>query len=61
MDLDGFSFNYSKIRMFLLKMFHLDDVVRGPSQPPVQLACTLDGADISKQDLRIWQLLEDLL
>jgi hypothetical protein len=29
-------------------MFQLDDIVRDPSQPPVQLACTLDGADISK-------------
>jgi hypothetical protein len=34
--------------MFLLKMFQLDDIVRDPSQPPVQLACTLDGVGISK-------------
>jgi hypothetical protein len=47
-DLDSFSFNYSKILMFLLEMFQLDHIVRVPSQPPVQLACTLDGADISK-------------
>jgi hypothetical protein len=48
MDLDGFAFDYSKILIFLLEMFQLDDIVRDPTQAPVQLACTLDGADISK-------------
>jgi hypothetical protein len=47
-NLDGFSFNYSKILIFLLKIFQLDDIVRDPSQPPAQLACTLDRVDISK-------------
>ena len=47
-DLDGFTFDFSKILIFLLEMFQLADIVRDPSQPPVQLACTLDGADISK-------------
>jgi hypothetical protein len=47
-NLDGFSFNYSKILIFLLEMFQLHDIVRDLSQPPVQLACTLDGANISK-------------
>jgi hypothetical protein len=43
-DLDGsFTFNYSKILMFLLEMFQLDhSIVRDPTQPPVELACTLD-------------------
>jgi hypothetical protein len=47
-DLDGFTFDFSKMLVFLLEMFQLDHIARDPSQPPVQLACTLDGADISK-------------
>jgi hypothetical protein len=47
-DLDGYAFNYLKILMFLLEMFHLDHIVRDPSQPPVQLACTLGGVDLSQ-------------
>jgi hypothetical protein len=42
--LDSFSFNYSKVLIFLLETFQLDNIVRDPSQPPAQLACTLDGA-----------------
>jgi hypothetical protein len=34
--------------VFLLEMFQLDHSAKDPLQPPVQLACTLDGADISK-------------
>jgi hypothetical protein len=47
-NLDGFTFNHSKIHIFLLEMFQLADIVRYPSQSPVQLACTLNEADISK-------------
>jgi hypothetical protein len=46
--LDGFSFGYSKMLVFLLEMFQLDHIASDPLQPPVQLACTLDRADISK-------------
>jgi hypothetical protein len=38
----------SKMLVFLLEMFQLYHIDRDPLQPPVQLACTLDGADISK-------------
>jgi hypothetical protein len=34
--------------MFVLEMFQLDGIARYPKSPPVQLACTLDGADISR-------------
>jgi hypothetical protein len=53
-DLDGVAFkvgnadDYSKMLMFVLEMFQLDGIARDPTQPPVQLACTLDGADISR-------------
>jgi hypothetical protein len=47
-NLNGVYFSYSKILIFLLEMFQLDDIVRDTSQPPIQLACTLDGADITK-------------
>jgi hypothetical protein len=47
-DLDAFSFDLSKMLVFLLEMFQLDHIARDPLQPPVQLACTLDGANISK-------------
>jgi hypothetical protein len=53
-DLDGVAFkvgngdDFSKILMFILEMFQLDHIARDPTQPPVQLACTLDGADISR-------------
>jgi hypothetical protein len=39
-NFDGFAFNYSKILIFLLEMFQRADIVRDPSQLPVQLACT---------------------
>jgi hypothetical protein len=53
-DLDGVAFkvgnadDFSKMLMFVLEMFQLDHIARDPTQPPVQLACTLDGADISR-------------
>jgi hypothetical protein len=59
-DLDGVAFKvrnandfskirmFSKIIMFILEMFQLDHIARDPTQTPVQLACTLDGANIFK-------------
>jgi hypothetical protein len=52
-DLDGIVFkegidDFSKLLMFLLEMFKLDGIARDPTQPPVQIAATLDGADISR-------------
>jgi hypothetical protein len=36
------------LSLLLFELFQLDHIARDPSQPPFQLACTLDGADISK-------------
>jgi hypothetical protein len=48
-DLDGlFSFNFSKMLVFLIEMFQLDHIARDPLQPPVQLPCILNEAHISK-------------
>lgn len=51
-DLDGMAFkignadNFWKILIFILKMFELDHIARDSTQPPVQLAYTVDGANI---------------
>jgi hypothetical protein len=53
-ELDGFAFkvgvadDYSKLLIFLLEMFKLDGIAKDSTQAPVQIACTLDGADISR-------------
>jgi hypothetical protein len=47
-NLDCFTLKISKMLIFLLEIFQLADIVSDPFQPAVQLACTLDGADISK-------------
>jgi hypothetical protein len=52
--LDGFVFkvgvadDYSTLLIFLLEMFKLDGIAKASTQAPVQIACTLDGADISR-------------
>jgi hypothetical protein len=54
-DLDGVAFkvgdadDYSKLLMFILEMFKLDGVARDNNQPPIQLAGTLDGMEMSRE------------
>jgi hypothetical protein len=54
-DLDGIAFkvgdadDYSKLPMFILQMFKLDDIARDPNQPPIKIVGTLDGMEMSRQ------------
>jgi hypothetical protein len=54
-ELDGFAFkvgvadDYSKLLILLLEMFKLDGIAKDSTQAPVQIACMLDVADISRK------------
>jgi hypothetical protein len=53
--LDGVTFkvgdvdDYSKLLMFIFEMFKLEDITRDANQPPIQIAGTLDGIEMSRQ------------
>jgi hypothetical protein len=54
-DLDGVAFkngdgdDYSKLLLFILEIFKLDVISQDTNQPPIQLAGTLDGMEMSRQ------------
>lgn len=46
--LDGIQFNFRKLLWYILKLYKLDEILDDPSEGPVLLAITLDGADLSR-------------
>ena len=45
---DGIQFDYASMVDYILKMFQLDEIAKDPTQSPVMIAITLDGADLSR-------------
>jgi hypothetical protein len=46
--IDGIVFEYDKMLDYILKMFQLDGIAKDGNAPKVQIAITLDGADLSR-------------
>ena len=46
--LDGIQFNFKKLLWYILKLYKLDKILNDPSEGPILLAITLDGADLSR-------------
>jgi hypothetical protein len=46
--IDGIVFEYDKMLDYIIKMFQLDGIARDANAPKVQIAITLDGADLSR-------------
>ena len=47
--IDGFACNYEKLLVYsILKMYGLYNIAKNENEPPVELAITLDGADLSR-------------